>query len=113
MSGPPPISGRMSRLKPWHYAVIGGTAALCISLIPALSRLTERKKATDTTAAMLAASATKPGEPWHPPPFPAPEAAPATYRPTVTAAPVTAPTSQPLVATAPAVTVTASAGVAD
>jgi type IV secretion system protein VirB10 len=81
MSGQQPISGRMAKLKPWHYAVIGGAAVISLSLIPALNRMTEKKKADDTTAATLAAGATNPGEPWHPPSFPAPDVATATYKP--------------------------------
>jgi type IV secretion system protein VirB10 len=110
MSGQQPISGRMVRLKPWHYAVIGGAAVASLSLIPALNRLTEKKKADDTTAAMLAASATNPGEPWHQPSFPAPDVVTATSKPTM--ALPTAPPSSPLVTTPP-VSLPGSGGVPD
>jgi type IV secretion system protein VirB10 len=76
------ISGRMARLKPWHYVLIGGISMASLALIPALNRLTEKKKAEDTTAAMLAANSGNVGEPWHPPTFPAPEVVTATFRPT-------------------------------
>lgn len=76
-----PISGRMSRLKPWHFVVIGGVSMGSLLLIPTLSRLTEKKKAIDTTAATLAATTANGGEPWHAPAFPTSEVVPATYKP--------------------------------
>jgi type IV secretion system protein VirB10 len=95
-----PISGRMARLKPWHYAIIGGVSAAGIALIPALSNLATKKKAEDATAATLAASASDAGEPWHPPTFPAPAIVTTTYKPVATPPPPTPP--NPLVTTAPA-----------
>jgi len=93
-----PISGRMARLKPWHYALIGGVSVAGIALIPALNNLTTKKKAEDTTAAMLAASAGNAGEPWHPPTFPAPDIVTTTFKPTPPPPPVT---PNPLVTTPP------------
>ncbi len=108
MSGQQPISGRMAKLKPWHYAVLGGAVIASFVLIPAVSKLTTAKKAEDTTAATLAASATNPGAPWHPPSFPAP--ATVAYRQQAT--PPLAASAPPLVATPP-VTMPGSAAVPD
>jgi type IV secretion system protein VirB10 len=99
-----PISGRMARLKPWHYALIGGVSVAGIALIPALNNLATKKKAEDTTAAMLAANASNAGEPWHPPTFPAAEIVTTTYKPVATPPPPPPPpptTPNPLVTTAP------------
>ena len=80
MSGQNQISGRLARTKPWQFAVIGGVTVMAVALIPTLNRLTERKKAEDTTAATLAASSGSQGTPWHAPAFPAPETTPVVYR---------------------------------
>jgi type IV secretion system protein VirB10 len=74
----------MAKLKPWHYAVIGGISVASIAMIPALNGLTAKKRVEDATAAVLAANDSNAGEPWHPPAFPAPEALPATFKPKVT-----------------------------
>lgn len=94
-----PISGRMARLKPWHYALIGGVSVAGMALIPALTNLATQKKAADTTAATLAASASNAGEPWHPPTFPAPDIVTATFKLTPPPVPVM---PNPLVTTPPA-----------
>jgi type IV secretion system protein VirB10 len=95
------ISGRMARLKSWHYALIGAISVASLALIPALNRLTEKKKTDDTTAAMMAGSTGNAGEPWHAPAFPAPEVVTATFRPTP--APTAAPA--PNLVTTPPVTI--------
>jgi type IV secretion system protein VirB10 len=97
-----PISGRMAKLKPWHYAVIGGISVAGIALIPALNNLATKKKADDTTAATLAASAGNTGEPWHPPRFPATDIVATTYKPVTTPSPPPASTSNTLITAAPA-----------
>jgi type IV secretion system protein VirB10 len=107
VSGQQPISGRLSRLKPWHYAVIGGVTVLSLSLIPALNRLTEKKKADDTTAATLAASSPA-GEPWHAPSFPAPQ--PAAFRPSP---PIAQPAPTQALVAQPPVTMPGTGGVPD
>jgi type IV secretion system protein VirB10 len=78
------ISGLSAKLKPWHFAVIGGACIASVMAIPALSHLLDKKKGVDTTAATMAANSTG-GEPWHAPAFP--DSPPPTPAPVIAAAP--------------------------
>lgn len=116
---PPPISGRMARLKPWQYALIGGVSVAAIAIIPTLNSLVSKKKADDTTAATLAANMSSPGEPWHDPTFPAHDVTTVSFRPTspppmvapLAAAPTPAATS--LLAATPPIGLPGRGGLAD
>lgn len=108
-----PISSRMAMLKPWHYVLIGGVSVAGIALIPALNTLATKKKAEDTTAATLAASASNTGEPWHPPTFPAADIVTTTPKPMPPPSPSAPPPPTALIATPPASLPGAGAAPAD
>jgi hypothetical protein len=64
----PDISGKIARLRPGHYAAIGGVCVAALLLTPALTALINHQHRKEASQAQLQAGGL--GTPWHPPVIP-------------------------------------------
>ena len=72
----PEISGSITKLRPWHYAAIGGVCIAALLLTPALTALINHQQRKEASQAELQVGGL--GTPWHPPVTPVAASAPLT-----------------------------------
>jgi type IV secretion system protein VirB10 len=85
----PDISGKIARLRPGHYAAIGGVCVAALLLTPALTALINHQHRKEASQAQLQVGGL--GTPWHPPVIPVTASVPLTPPPAPSAAPLPLP----------------------